>query len=275
MFGIGTGEIIAILVITALVIGPEKMVELAGELGRMVGKLRQQTDSMSKEFREALSLEELQEALDEAKREAGELGDVLQGTATEVQEEARQIGNVLEGTATEIQQEAGQIGQAIEGAAAEVQGAPARPRLPAPARAAVSAGAGLRSGSSAPLLLEGELDSEATQEASPFGPSSAQMEHVAPVLIHSALLVPEDREPEDVDIELIEPTVVGPVVVNDEEDDDNPIPDNALNAQDDAGADVVPQDGDGAEPQPEEVKTADDEAIEPQAAGAGVSRAEG
>ncbi len=265
MFGIGTGEIIAILVITALVVGPEKMVELAGQLGRMVAKLRQQTDSMSQEFREALSLEELQEALDEAKREAGELGDVLQGTATEVQEEAQQIGNVLEGTATELQQEAGQIGQAIEGAAAEVQGTTGRSRFPAPARAMVSAGA---------PLLEGELDSKTTQEASPFAPSSAQMEHVAPVLIHTALLVPEDREPEDVDIELIEPTVMGPMVVNDDEDDDNPITDSASSAQEDAGANVIPQDGNGAEAQPEDVETADHDTVEPQAESTGVSRSE-
>ena len=272
MFGIGTGEIIAILVITALVVGPEKMVELAGQLGRMVARLRQQTDSMSKEFREALSLEELQEALDEAKREAGELGDVLQGTATEVQEEAKQIGNVLQGTATEIEQEAGQIGQVIEGAAAEIQDATGPRRIPAPARAA--AGAGLRSAGSASLLLEGELDSEAAQEASPYGPSFARMEHVAPVLIHTALLVPEDREPEDVDIELIEPTAMGPVVVNDDEDDDNTITDNALDAQEDVGADVVPQDGDGAETQPEDVQTADYDAVEPEAESAGVSRSE-
>ncbi len=267
MFGIGTGEIIAILVITALVVGPEKMVELAGQLGRMVARLRQQTDSMSKEFREALSLEELQEALDEAKREAGELGDVLQGTATEVQEEAKQIGNVLQGTATEIQQEAGQIGQAIEGAAAEIQGPTGAKRIPAPARAAVGA-------SAASLLLEGELGGQAAQEALPYGPSPARMEHVAPVLIHTALLVPEDREPEDVDIELIEPTAMGPVVVNDDEDDDNTITDNALDAQEDVGADVVPQDGDGAETQPEDAKTADHDAVEPEAESAGVSRSE-
>jgi Tat protein translocase TatB subunit len=259
MFGIGTGEIIAILVITALVVGPEKMVEMAGQLGRMVAKLRQQTDSMSKEFREALSLEELQEALDEAKREAGELGSVLQGTAAEVQEEAKQIGHVLEGTATELQQEAGQIGQAIEGAAAEVQGTTGRRRLPAPAMA--SAGSGV----SGPLF-EGELDKETTREASPFAPSLPQMEHVAPVLIHTALLVPEDREPEDVDIEVMEPTAVGPVVVNDDDDGDNPIIDSASSAQEDAGADVIPQGGNGAEAQPEDV--------EPQAESTGVSRSE-
>jgi Sec-independent protein translocase protein TatA len=273
MFGIGTGEIIAILVITALVVGPEKMVEMAGQLGRMVAKLRQQTDSMSKEFREALSLEELQQALDDAKREAGELGDVLQGTAAEVQEEAKQIGHVLEGTATELQHEAGQIGQVIEGAAAEVQGPTGRRRLPAPAGAVASAGARLRSGASAPLF-EGELDKETTQEASPFAPSLAQMEHVAPVLIHTALLVPEDREPEDVDIELIEPTAVGPVVVNDDEDGDNPITDSASSAQEDAGANVVPQGGNGAEAQPEDVETADHHTVEPQAESTGVSWSE-
>jgi sec-independent protein translocase protein TatB len=271
MFGIGTGEIIAILVITALVVGPEKMVELAGQLGRMVAKLRQQTDSMSKEFREALSIEELQEALDDAKREASELGNVLEGTATEVKQEAEQIGQVLEGTAVEVRREASHIGYELEGAAAEFQSATAEMqgagRHGTPALAAASAG-------STNPFLEGELGHEAAKKALPSGPSFARMEHVAPVLIHTALLVPEDREPEDVDIELIEPTAVGPVVVNDDEDDDNTFTDNALNAQEDAGADVVPQDGDGAETQPEDAQTADHDTAEPEAESTSISRSE-
>ncbi len=52
MFGIGTGELLLILVIAMVVFGPERMVELAGEIGRMLAKLREETDEVTREFRE-------------------------------------------------------------------------------------------------------------------------------------------------------------------------------------------------------------------------------
>lgn len=58
MFGIGTGEVLVILVIAMLVVGPERMVELAQQLGAIVAKFRAETDSVTREFREALSLEQ-------------------------------------------------------------------------------------------------------------------------------------------------------------------------------------------------------------------------
>jgi len=77
MFGVGTGEVLVILVITMLVVGPERMVELASELGRMIAKFRQETSSVTEEFREALSLE-----ADERKVENAAQGDSEQAIAT-------------------------------------------------------------------------------------------------------------------------------------------------------------------------------------------------
>ena len=65
MLGIGTGEIILILVIAVLVVGPERMVVFARQAGRLLAQFRQQSDSMTKEFREALALEELDKLPDE------------------------------------------------------------------------------------------------------------------------------------------------------------------------------------------------------------------
>ncbi len=57
MFGIGTGELVMILIIAMLVVGPEKMVQLSKQFGQLVAKFRQQTESVTQEFREALTLE--------------------------------------------------------------------------------------------------------------------------------------------------------------------------------------------------------------------------
>lgn len=59
MFGIGTGEILLILVIAMLVVGPEKMVDFAGKAGRLLARLRLQTDEITRDFREALAVDEI------------------------------------------------------------------------------------------------------------------------------------------------------------------------------------------------------------------------
>jgi Sec-independent protein translocase protein TatA len=55
--GVGVGELLLILVIAMLVVGPERMVELSGQMGRMLAKFREQSDSITREFKEAFTLE--------------------------------------------------------------------------------------------------------------------------------------------------------------------------------------------------------------------------
>lgn len=55
--GVGVGELLLILVIAMLVVGPERMVEVAGQMGRMLAKFREQSDSITREFKEAFTLE--------------------------------------------------------------------------------------------------------------------------------------------------------------------------------------------------------------------------
>jgi sec-independent protein translocase protein TatB len=61
MLGVGTGELLLILVIAVLVVGPEKMVEYAGKAGRMIAKFRAMTSDVTSEFRDAFSLEASEE----------------------------------------------------------------------------------------------------------------------------------------------------------------------------------------------------------------------
>lgn len=50
MFGIGTGELLVILVIALLVLGPERMPKLARDVGRTLGDLRRTSDELRQEF---------------------------------------------------------------------------------------------------------------------------------------------------------------------------------------------------------------------------------
>ncbi len=50
MFGIGTGELLVLLVLALLVLGPERMPRLARDIGRTVGDLRRTSDELKQEF---------------------------------------------------------------------------------------------------------------------------------------------------------------------------------------------------------------------------------
>ena len=83
MFGIGTGEILLILVIAVLVVGPEKMVEFSRQAGRLLAQFRQQTEGMTRDFREALALDEIQDALSGVAEEVSSTSDEVASVPSE------------------------------------------------------------------------------------------------------------------------------------------------------------------------------------------------
>jgi Tat protein translocase TatB subunit len=50
MFGIGTGELLLLLVIALIVLGPERMPKLARDLGRALAEFRKTSDELRSEF---------------------------------------------------------------------------------------------------------------------------------------------------------------------------------------------------------------------------------
>ncbi|MHB1356027.1 MAG: twin-arginine translocase TatA/TatE family subunit [Anaerolineae bacterium] len=82
--GIGTGELIVILIIGVLVVGPDKMVELASKLGRLFVQLRKMTDGATHEFRDALAIDEIKDVIRGVTDEVKDIGREVQGTADDV-----------------------------------------------------------------------------------------------------------------------------------------------------------------------------------------------
>lgn len=77
MFGVGTGELLLILVIAMLVVGPERMVEFSRTMGRMIAQFRHTTDEATKEFREAFSVEELQDLKKEVEAASADITSAM------------------------------------------------------------------------------------------------------------------------------------------------------------------------------------------------------
>ena len=53
MFGIGPEELILVLIVALLVLGPERLPKVARDVGRVVGDLRRTSDEFREEFMQA------------------------------------------------------------------------------------------------------------------------------------------------------------------------------------------------------------------------------
>jgi sec-independent protein translocase protein TatB len=75
VFGIGPTELIVILVIALLVLGPKRLPDLARSLGRALGEFRRATSDITAELENArIMLEEETRAASRASRDAGKKG---------------------------------------------------------------------------------------------------------------------------------------------------------------------------------------------------------
>jgi len=58
VLGIGTGELILILVVALIIFGPGKLPEMGRALGRAVAEFKQASESMKKEISDSLESDE-------------------------------------------------------------------------------------------------------------------------------------------------------------------------------------------------------------------------
>ncbi|WP_018860938.1 Sec-independent protein translocase protein TatB [Thioalkalivibrio sp. ALJ3] len=108
MFDIGFWEIIIIVLVALLVVGPERLPGLAREIGRWVGKTRRFVHSVRSDFEQELQTEELRKMLKSQEREIRQ----LKGTVEEAEKDLRED---LEETEKDLRED-------IEGKAATRKG---------------------------------------------------------------------------------------------------------------------------------------------------------
>jgi Tat protein translocase TatB subunit len=87
VFGVGLPELLLILVIAVLVVGPQRLPEIAAQLAKFLRAFRAYTSSISRDFNEAL--EGLEKEYDEMKGEWKEVGEGLDENVKAVDQELR------------------------------------------------------------------------------------------------------------------------------------------------------------------------------------------
>ena len=94
MFGVGVLELLVILVLTTIVVGPDKMPQLAADLGRWIRQTRAYAKHLMGDFNEVVS--ELQKEADVNKEDWQEIANVVRRNTGVVGQELTRFGRDIE-----------------------------------------------------------------------------------------------------------------------------------------------------------------------------------
>ena len=85
MFDFGFWELAIVMVVALLVVGPERLPSLAGQIGRWVGKAKRMIESVRSDIESEIKAAELKEILEKQQNEIGELKEMLKDTQNEIE----------------------------------------------------------------------------------------------------------------------------------------------------------------------------------------------
>lgn len=98
MFDIAFTEIMVIMVVALVVIGPERLPQVARKLGKWWGGLQRYVNQVKQDVNSGIALEELREAERKVKAEAASIEQSLHDSGKEVSAGLKQIEQELAGT---------------------------------------------------------------------------------------------------------------------------------------------------------------------------------
>lgn len=75
------------MVVALLVVGPERLPALAGQIGKWVGKAKRMIASVRSDIESEIKAAELKDILEKQQGEIGELKEMLKGTKNEIEKE--------------------------------------------------------------------------------------------------------------------------------------------------------------------------------------------
>jgi sec-independent protein translocase protein TatB len=96
MFEVGFSEMVVIMLVALVVIGPERMPKVARTLGHLWGRLQRYISQVKTDVASSMEVEELREFERKAKAEADALEHSVQQIGNDINQEVRQLEKELD-----------------------------------------------------------------------------------------------------------------------------------------------------------------------------------
>ncbi len=96
MFDSGFLELLIVGIIALLVVGPERLPEVAAKVGKFIGKMKAFVATTREDIEKEIRSDELQNMLNKQKDEISELRDMMQTTTNEVSSEFTEASDLLD-----------------------------------------------------------------------------------------------------------------------------------------------------------------------------------
>lgn len=93
MFGIGFTEIMVILLVALVVIGPERLPQVARTIGSYWGRAQRYVNKVKRDVNESIELDALRKMESQARGEAEALQRSIRQTVDDIEVDLRQTGN--------------------------------------------------------------------------------------------------------------------------------------------------------------------------------------
>ncbi len=104
MFSISFGEMMVIIVMGLIVVGPERLPAAAKFMGHLFGRIQRQMSSVKRDIKREMDLAELRDMQNSYKQTADELSRSMQSPVTEMKENLESLSNSVEESAQKTNQ---------------------------------------------------------------------------------------------------------------------------------------------------------------------------
>lgn len=102
MFDVGFSEILVILLVSLVVIGPERLPKVARTMGNLLGRTQRYVNRIKQDVSSSIELEELREIERKAQAEADALQRSMQQVSSDIDHDLNQLGRDLERPVREL-----------------------------------------------------------------------------------------------------------------------------------------------------------------------------
>ena len=102
MFDSGFLELLVVGIIALMVVGPERLPEVAAKAGKFIGKMKAFVATTREDIEKEIRSDELKSMLNQQKDEISELRDMMQSTKSEVSEGFTEASDLLDSSVSDV-----------------------------------------------------------------------------------------------------------------------------------------------------------------------------